>query len=227
MTKHALVVATTNRGKLREFRRLLVDLPFDVLGLDEVVSKPVRVVEDGVTFEQNARKKAEAVAAVTTMLTLADDSGLEVDALGGAPGVRSARFASERATDAENNAALLSALADLRANPGAAIGFRPSARFRCALAIVDPMVRAGEVIVVEGCCEGEILQAPRGVLGFGYDSLFVAQGMHHTLAEVDPSAKDLVSHRAAALALARPRLLEIATQRDALTLRVFPDDPGV
>src|ERR1700728_403657 len=108
-----LVVATTNRGKLEELRALLAGLPIAVRSIGEVMREPPAVVEDGATFAENAAKKATEIARATMMLTLADDSGLEVDALDGRPGVRSARFAHERATDAENNAALLAALAGL------------------------------------------------------------------------------------------------------------------
>src|SRR5580658_9656480 len=149
-----LVVATSNRGKLEELRTLLAGFPVEVRSVAEVLREPPLVVEDGETFSANAVKKARAVARATMMLTLADDSGLEVDALGGRPGVRSARFAHERATDAENNAALLAALAGLadpvtgvdeRAESG---GFR--SRFRCVLALVDPFTGGGEARTVEG-----------------------------------------------------------------------------
>ena len=121
------------------------------------------------------------------MLTLADDSGLEVDALDGAPGVRSARFAHERATDAENNAALLAALDAL---PDA-VGTRPlTARFRCVLALVDPYASDGEPIVVEGRCEGTITRTPRGSGGFGYDPLFVVDGTDKTMAELTEAEKN-------------------------------------
>src|SRR5580698_7181525 len=126
--RDTLVVATGNRGKLEELRALLAALPVQVLGVSEVLATPPLVIEDGATFAENAIKKARAVARATMMLTVADDSGLEVDALDGRPGVRSARFAHERATDAENNAALLSALGRLAdpitgASPGEGDGF--------------------------------------------------------------------------------------------------------
>src|SRR5450755_968748 len=131
---HALVVATNNRGKLEELRALLGPLALEVLSMADVGADTVTVVEDGETFEANAIKKAKAVSAATCMLTLADDSGLEVLALGGKPGVRSARFAHDRATDAENNAALLAALSGLEDAPTGG----HTARFRCVLALVDP-----------------------------------------------------------------------------------------
>src|ERR1700710_968229 len=128
------------------------------------------------------------------MLTLADDSGLEVDALGGVPGVRSARFAGERATDAENNAALLAALESLVTDPsGAFAGESYKARFRCVLALVDPFLRDGEPYFVEGVCEGEITRTPRGSGGFGYDPLFLVAGTGKTMAELTEEEKNRVS----------------------------------
>jgi XTP/dITP diphosphohydrolase len=151
-----LVVATTNRGKLEELRAMLGKLPVEVHGLDDVVKKPPTVAEDGETFEENALKKARAVAKVTMMMTVADDSGLEVDSLGGRPGVRSARFAHARATDAENNAALLAAIDALGDPVSGSLEQNHRARFRCVLALVDPFHRDGEPVVVEGRCEGTI-----------------------------------------------------------------------
>src|SRR5277367_3081426 len=133
-----LVVATGNRGKLEELRTLLSGLPVEVKAVAELMSDPPHVDEDGETFADNAIKKAREVSHATMMLTLADDSGLEVDALGGRPGVRSARFAHDRATDAENNAALLAALEAL-GDPDESVGHR--ARFRCVLALVDPFTQ--------------------------------------------------------------------------------------
>src|SRR5215468_10821252 len=147
--KHSLVMATNNRGKIDELRQLLAGTNLELYSLQDVSRKPIVVIEDGLTFEANAIKKAREVAAATMMLTLADDSGLEVDVLGGAPGVRSARFAHDRATDAENNAHLLSLL---DAQGDAIVAFK--ARFRCVLAIVDPYGDGGEPRTVEGTCEG-------------------------------------------------------------------------
>jgi XTP/dITP diphosphohydrolase len=175
-------------------------------------------VEDGATFAENAIKKARAVADATLGLSLADDSGLEVDALDGRPGVRSARFAHARATDAENNAALLAALeglGDPSAGPwshgSAQAGFR--ARFRCALALVDPFTGGGEPHVVEGSCEGTIARTPRGSGGFGYDPLFVLEGDERTMAELRPIEKNRVSHRARALAALLPVLERVLAER--------------
>jgi XTP/dITP diphosphohydrolase len=216
--KHSLVVATNNRGKLDELRHLLLGLPVDVLSLQDVCKKALTVVEDGSTFEDNAIKKAREVASVTMMLTLADDSGLEVEALGGAPGVRSARYAGERATDAENNAALLAALDELTAEGARTIDYR--ARFRCVLALIDPFVRDGEPTVVAGTCEGKITRTPRGSGGFGYDPLFLVDGVDKTMAELSEEEKNDISHRARAAQSMRGEIAKILAARDAITRAV-------
>ncbi len=218
--KHSLVVATNNRGKLDELRHLLAGMDVEVLSIQDVSRKPIHVVEDGDTFEANAIKKAREVANATMMLTLADDSGLEVEALGGAPGVRSARFAGERATDAENNAALLAALDALTVD---AAGTRTSdfkARFRCVLALIDPFVRDGEPYVVEGTCDGRITRTPRGSGGFGYDPLFLVEGSDKTMAELTEDEKNSISHRARAMQKLRLVLEKTLAARDAITRSV-------
>src|SRR5690606_11669750 len=190
-----VVLATSNEGKVAELRALLGDLPVELLSAAQVLGKPLSVAEDALTFEENAVAKARAVCQATGMLALADDSGLEVEALGGRPGVRSARFAHERATDAENNAALLSALEDV---------VERAARFRCVLALVSPCDR-DRVRVAEGRCDGQIARAPRGSGGFGYDPLFVVDGSDgRAMAELTESEKNAVSHRARAAAALRP-----------------------
>jgi XTP/dITP diphosphohydrolase len=219
---HSLVVATQNRGKLDELRALLSGLGVQVLSTQDDTKKEIVVIEDGDTFEANAKKKAQTVAGVTMMLTIADDSGLEVDALGGAPGVRSARFAGERATDAENNAALLAALDSLDQDPAGA-GVREDeykARFRCVLALVDPFVKDGEPIVVEGTCEGKITRTPRGSGGFGYDPLFLVEGTDKTMAELDEDEKNRISHRGRAFEKLRVLLEKVLAERDAITRKV-------
>jgi XTP/dITP diphosphohydrolase len=210
--RHAdtLVVATTNRGKLEELRALLAELPVVVRSAAEAMRDPPRVVEDGATFAANAIKKAATIARATMMLTLADDSGLEVDALDGRPGVRSARFAHPRATDAENNAALLAAL-DALGDPPEMDGFR--ARFRCVLALVDPFTGAGEPRIVEGACEGHVIRTPRGSGGFGYDPIFVVAGTDKTMAELDDAEKNRVSHRGRAFAALRPLIERVLAER--------------
>ena len=212
---HALVVATTNRGKIEELRQLLADLPLDIFALHDVVDEGFTVVEDGKTFAENAAKKARAAASATMMLTLADDSGLEVDALDGAPGVRSARYAHERATDAENNAALLAALDALEDPSGGVLPRTYRARFRCALALIDPYGPSAEApIIVEGTCEGKIATAPRGSGGFGYDPLFIVDPGARTMAELSHDEKNAVSHRARALAGMRPRIADVLRARN-------------
>ncbi len=218
---HSLVVATQNRGKLDELRALLAPLGVQVLSVQDVTKRDIVVVEDGDTFEANAKKKAQTVSGTTMMLTIADDSGLEVDALGGAPGVRSARFAGERATDAENNAALLAALDSLDADPGGPrTGASYKARFRCVLALVDPFLKDGEPIVVEGTCEGKITRTPRGSGGFGYDPLFLVEGTDKTMAELDEAEKNRISHRGRAFEKLRLVLEKVLAERDEITRKV-------
>ena len=211
-TNH-LVLATTNRGKVAELRVLLADMDVVVvLAADDVLKQRPHIVEDGATFEANAIKKATAVARATMMLTLADDSGLEVEALDGAPGVHSARFAHERATDAENNAALLAAI-DALGDPARLGAPALGARFRCVLALVDPFFEDGAPLVVEGACDGEITRTPRGSGGFGYDPLFVVSGADKTFAELGDAEKNAMSHRARATAALRPVLARVLAAR--------------
>ena len=218
---HALVVATQNRGKLDELRALLSSLDVQVLSVQDVTKREITVVEDGDTFEANAKKKAQTVAAATMMLTIADDSGLEVDALNGAPGVRSARFAGERATDAENNAALLAALDSLDTDPGVPrTGVSYKARFRCVLALIDPFLKDGEPTIVEGVCEGKITRTPRGSGGFGYDPLFLVEGTDKTMAELGEDEKNHISHRGRAFDKLRLVLEKVLAERDELTRKV-------
>jgi XTP/dITP diphosphohydrolase len=216
---HTLVVATKNRGKLVELRALLEGLPVKIVAMDDVLRPPLVVVEDGTTFAENAAKKARAVAAATLSLSLADDSGLEVDALSGRPGVCSARFAHERATDAENNAALVAALQAVAGTP-ATDGF--TARFRCVLALVDPysMQGEGETAFAEGVCEGAITLSARGSFGFGYDPLFLVAGHGKTMAELSEVEKNAVSHRAGACLALRPVLARMLVQREETIRRV-------
>jgi XTP/dITP diphosphohydrolase len=227
MSAHPLVLATNNHGKVSELRQLLAGARVHVLSLAEAGRPQLSVVEDGATFAENAIKKAKAAAAATMMLSLADDSGLEVDALGGMPGVRSARFAHERATDAENNAALQRALDELSdADPqsGIALGAMTpatfAARFRCALALVDPFSNDGEPYVVEGTCEGEILRTPRGSGGFGYDPLFLVKGQSKTMAELSEAEKCSLSHRARAIEKMRLVIEKVIASREAQTERI-------
>jgi XTP/dITP diphosphohydrolase len=219
IARTAMVLGTRNRGKLAEFRKLLEDLPIDLLGLSDVMPELPPVSEDGTTFEQNATKKAKAIAEATLMVTLADDSGLEVDALGGAPGVRSARFAGERPTDAENNAALLKALEEVPEEAR-------TARFRCVLCLVDPWTSDdGSLCTVHGVCEGSIASSPRGGGGFGYDPLFIVRGDRHTMAELSDEQKNSISHRARAIQALGPHLQSVLQARQEVTDRVSLHHP--
>lgn len=181
-----VVLATGNQGKVREFGKLLEGVFEKVISLKELDSHP-EVIEDGLTFRDNALKKAREIAEYSGKLSLADDSGLEVEALDGRPGVYSARYSGENATDKTNIEKLLDELGD---------NTHRKARFVCVLALVDP---DGEEIVVEGFCEGEILTKPRGEGGFGYDPVFYLPEFEKTMAEIDPEIKNEISHRSEAL----------------------------
>jgi XTP/dITP diphosphohydrolase len=186
-----LVIATSNEGKILELRALFGDLPVQLLSLATVLGEKLVIPEDGATFEANAITKARTACKVTGLYALADDSGLEVKALGGRPGVRSARFAHDRATDAENNAALLRELEEVPDG-------ERSARFRCVLALASPWDR-DHVETTEGSLEGMIARAPRGSGGFGYDPLFILPELGgRAVAELEDSEKNAISHRARA-----------------------------
>lgn len=195
-----VVLASRNAGKVRELGALLAGLGLELVGLDAFGELP-DVVEDRDTFRGNALKKAEEVASATGRPTLADDSGLEVDALGGRPGVLSARYAGEPSDDVANNHKLLRELAG---TPDA----QRTARFRCVLALVDPTgALADEPVFAEGTLEGRIGTAPRGGGGFGYDPLFVLPD-GRTTAELDPADKNAISHRGQAARRMRELLAE-------------------
>jgi XTP/dITP diphosphohydrolase len=203
-----LVFATRNPGKLVELRQLLPGIA--VLGIDEAAARLGRAIpevdEDADTFAGNAAKKAREVSRATGLPALADDSGLEVEALGGAPGVWSARYAGPGAGDAANNARLLAALAGV---PAA----RRSARFRSVLALADVAGPLGDtVITADGGCDGVVLDAPRGTGGFGYDPLFLVPALGQTFAELGVGTKGELSHRARAMQAIRPRLLAYLAQ---------------
>lgn len=184
-----LVIATRNQHKLEEIRAIFHVPGLEVASALDFPDVP-DVVEDGVTFESNAIKKAVTLARATGLWAMADDSGLEVDALGGAPGVYSARYAGEPVSYKANNEKLLRELA---AAPSRA------ARFRCVIALSDP---AGRAETVEGRCEGAIASAERGAGGFGYDPLFIPEGHRQTFSEMPSAAKNAISHRGRALAKA-------------------------
>jgi XTP/dITP diphosphohydrolase len=184
-----LLVATRNPGKLKEIGALLAPLGIVVRGLGDFPGLP-EIVEDGLTFAENAEKKAVTMARLTGRLTLADDSGLEVAALQGAPGVYSARYAGADADDAANNRKLLVEMAGV---PPA----QRAAAFVCVMALCAP---EGSCRTFAGRLEGEIMSEARGAEGFGYDPLFVVAGQQRTLAEIPLAEKNRISHRAQALA---------------------------
>ncbi len=190
-----LIVATQNPKKFREIQELLTGFPLRVISLKEWDGKVEEVVEDGKSFWENAVKKTMAIAHQTPDWVLADDSGLEVDALGGAPGIFSARFAAARPApaDPENNQKLLQLLKDISPE-------KRTARFRCSVAIAHEKRLLG---VVEGKCEGTIAFTPAGNYGFGYDPLFIPTGYKQTFAELGPEVKHKISHRSQALAKAK------------------------
>lgn len=181
-----ILIATGNRGKLRELRQILEPLGFEVASLADI--PPLESPEEtGATFSENARLKALFYAQNSGMPAIADDSGLCVDALNGAPGVRSARFAGVGATDRANNEKLLATLGDEADR---------HARFVCVSVCAKP---SGECVEARGECEGEILVAPRGESGFGYDPLFFHAALNSTFAELAPDEKNRISHRGLSL----------------------------
>jgi XTP/dITP diphosphohydrolase len=184
-----IVLASANAGKQREFAALLTPARFELVLQSEL--GVTSVDESGVSFAENALLKAQHAARRTGLAALADDSGIEVDALGGRPGVYSARYAGLGASDGDNNALLLR---ELQAVPDA----RRTARYRCVLVLMRHPEDASP-LVVDGVWEGRIAQAPSGTGGFGYDPLFIPKGMACTAAELDPAEKNRISHRALAL----------------------------
>ena len=179
-----LLLATNNQGKVSEYKSLLTGLPYEITSLGEQgITTEVREV--GETFEENAKLKATVIAGESKLLTLADDSGLEVDALGGEPGVRSARYAGENASDRERVDCLL---AKLNGVPWE----ERTARFVCVIAIASP---DGALELCRGECRGFIALAPKGELGFGYDPLFYFPELDKTMAELPMEIKNKVSHR--------------------------------
>jgi XTP/dITP diphosphohydrolase len=190
-----LLIATRNAGKLRELSQLLYGIPFQLTSLDQE-GIDVVVDETGTTLEENAKLKATLCASASNLLTLADDSALEVDALDGEPGVRSARYAGENASDADRVSYLLSKLQDIPWE-------KRTARFRCVIAIAHP---SGEVKLCEGQCHGIVCLEPRGKQGFGYDPIFYFAELDKTMAELTPEEKNKLSHRGRAAEKARQLL---------------------
>ncbi|HTK11998.1 MAG TPA: RdgB/HAM1 family non-canonical purine NTP pyrophosphatase [Ktedonobacteraceae bacterium] len=188
----ALLVATTNRHKLDEYRAIFADLPFTLLSLYDI-QLDMDVEETGTTFQENAELKALAYARASGMLSLADDSGLEIDAMGGAPGVYSARFVRPDATYEERFQVIFAQLRTLPIE-------KRYARFQCVITLAEP---TGYHQSVKGTIEGVITDAPRGTQGFGYDPIFLVPELGKTTAELQPEEKNQISHRGRAARLAR------------------------
>ena len=193
-----LIIATRNRKKFEEMAAILADLGLDLESLDALAGVPA-VPETGDTFEANARAKAVGYARATGRWALADDSGLEVDALAGKPGVRSSRWGGEEGNDDLNNRTLLEALADHPKETW-------TARYRCVVALATP---DRVLLVAEGACEGRITDRPAGSNGFGYDPYFHLPDVGRTMAELAPSAKNRRSHRGRALRALKARLKKL------------------
>jgi len=198
LSKPKLLLATNNQAKVREYARLLKGIPYRIVSLKDIdISEQVE--ETGASFEENAVLKAERYAQLSGLITMADDSGLEVDALNGEPGVRSARYAGEDASDAERIDFLLNKLAGIPWD-------KRNAQFRCVIAIARP---DGKVQTCQGQCRGVLTFAPLGDKGFGYDPIFYLPELHRTMAELPMSRKNAVSHRGKAADEARKILSDL------------------
>ncbi len=193
---HTLLLATSNPHKLKEFRAIFSDLPLRLLSLNDL-QLDIDIEETGATFAENAELKARTYAQASGILTIADDSGLEIDALGGFPGVQSARYLGRETSYEERFRQILEQLKGLPME-------QRTARFRCAIALAEP---SGYSRVVEGVIEGVIANSPRGEQGFGYDPIFFLPELGKTFAELAPEHKNRISHRARAAQSAR-KLLE-------------------
>ena len=209
---HVIVLATRNSGKVKEFQQLLEDFPVQIKNLNDFGPIP-EVEEDGTTFDDNAYKKASFAAKVLGLPTIADDSGLVVEALGGAPGVMSARYAGENATDQQNIKKLLGEM-EGKTDRGAA--------FECVISIAVP---SGPALTYEGRCEGEISTKPKGVSGFGYDPVFYFPEYGKTFAELTSEEKNKVSHRGKALAQVAAEFDKILVWLEARLAEVKPPKP--
>ena len=204
-TDRRLLLASHNQGKLRELGELLRDLPFIITSLDDFPNlQPVQ--ETGSTFAENSCVKATGYARQTRLLTIADDSGLEVKALGNRPGVFSARYAGSGASDEQRTQKLLLEMTSLRSEDR-------SARFCCSVALADDVDQV--IHISNGVCEGRIAVGPRGSGGFGYDPIFIPEGFQQTFAELKPEIKNQISHRARALAGARDFLRSLTSSSNA------------
>jgi len=190
-----LLLATSNQGKIREYHQLLHGLRLEMVTLKDVGIDTV-IAEDFLTYEENAIHKASTCAAIAGLMTLADDSGLEVDALAGEPGVKSARYAGDNATDSDRVNYLLSKIKDVPWE-------KRTAKFKCVIAVAVPF---GPAQLTEGECRGLIALEPKGNYGFGYDPIFYFPDLGKTMAELSPEVKNKISHRAIAAREAYPML---------------------
>ncbi len=192
------VIATKNRGKLKELQNLLADFDLQIVPLDQF-DNIGEIEEDGVTFFDNAMKKARTVAERTGLMAIADDSGLEVEALNGRPGVFSARYAGEKASDQENYLKLLQEMKDVPDD-------KRDAQFRCVIVAYRP---DGKWVSAEGICRGRITHAPKGNQGFGYDPIFIPEGDSRTMAQLTQEEKNRISHRGKALLELREKIKQL------------------
>jgi len=199
-----IVIASRNKGKIAEIRQIFADMPFRMHTLFDFPEVP-EIAETGSTFSENARLKAMEAAKVAKIWALADDSGIEVDALGGGPGVRSARYSGEAADPEANNQRLLRDLSAVD-DP------KRTARYRAVMVLATPEGRI--VAEAEGSCEGSVAREPRGTAGFGYDPLFILPEFGQTMAELGLEIKNRISHRAVALRRLRERLADLGLSRD-------------
>jgi XTP/dITP diphosphohydrolase len=210
--KTVIVLATRNRGKVREFQMMLEGYPVEIRGLDHFGPIP-EAVEDGETFDDNAYKKALHTAKVLGLPAIADDSGLAVEALDGAPGVYSARYAGEKAKDSDNIAKLLENMKGRKDRKAA---------FECVISIAVP---SGPALTYAGRCEGEIAEEPRGKGGFGYDPVFFYPPLGKTFAEIPLEEKNKISHRGRALAEVRQEFDKILKWIEARLAEMKPPKP--
>lgn len=202
----SLLIGTQNSGKVVEIKRILGGIPAELISLNDLpeIASPV---EDGATFLDNAMIKAMYYFEQSGIMAMADDSGLEVDALSGAPGVRSARYGGEGLNDSDRTALVLEQMRGVADD-------KRSARFRCVIAVAGPGMPNGCYITAEGVVDGMITREPRGDNGFGYDPIFVPNGEIRTTAELSESEKDALSHRGIALRSLKLDLLEILSGSD-------------
>ena len=209
---NVIVLATKNAGKMKEFQQLLKNFPVEIKNLNDFGPIP-EVEEDGATFDDNAYKKASFTAKVLGLPAIADDSGLVVEALDGAPGVRSARFAGENATDKENIEKLLHEMEGIS---------NRKAAFECVISIAVP---SGPALTYEGRCEGEITVKPEGTSGFGYDPIFYYPEYGKTFAEISGEEKNRVSHRGRALQEVAAEFDKVLAWLEARLTEVKPPKP--